>query len=108
MSVYNVALIGCGYMGQAHLIDSFPKENICIYAVCDRNKQRADDIAEKYHAKKVYYNAEELIADPQVDIVIIATYPSSHLVLLKMCLAKENMFCAKNRSRITLRTEGIL
>lgn len=96
MSVYNVALIGCGYMGQAHLIDSFSKANICIYAVCDRNKRRADEMAEKYHSKKVYYDAFELIDDPNVDIVIIATYPSSHLTLLKMCLAKgKHVLCEK-------------
>ena len=40
--MYNVALIGCGYMGQAHLIDSVSKENIHIYAVCDIDRKRAD------------------------------------------------------------------
>ncbi len=96
MSVYNVGLIGCGYMGQSHLTDIASKENICIYAVCDRDRHRADDTAEKYHPQKVYYHAEDLINDPQVDIVIIATYPSSHLLLLKMCLAQgKHVLCEK-------------
>lgn len=96
MSVYNVGLIGCGYMGQAHLTDCSSQENIRIYAVCDHNQQRADDAAEQYHPEKVYYDAAELIDDPQVEIVIIATYPSSHLPLLKMCLAKgKHVLCEK-------------
>ena len=94
--MYNVALIGCGHMGQAHLIDSAAKENIHIYAVCDIDRRRADETATRYHADKTYCNAEELIADPNVDIVIIATYPSTHLALLKACLAhKKHVLCEK-------------
>lgn len=93
---YNVALIGCGYMGQAHLSDSCARENINIYAVCDRDRERADATAKKYHATQVYYQAEDVIADPKVDIVIIATYPSTHLPLLKECLAhKKHVLCEK-------------
>jgi predicted dehydrogenase len=96
MSVYNVALIGCGYMGQSHLMDIAAKENICIYAVCDKNRQRADSLAAQYHPCRVYYDAMELICDPNVDIVIIATYPSSHLELLKACLASgKHILCEK-------------
>lgn len=94
--IYNVGLIGCGYMGQAHLADSYSRENINIYAVCDRDRERADATAERYHADKVYYCAEDLITDPKVDIVIIATYPSTHLPLLRECLAhKKHVLCEK-------------
>jgi len=93
---YNVALIGCGYMGQAHLTDSCSRDNVNIYAVCDRDRERAEATAEKYHADKVYYNASDAIADPNVDIVIIATYPSTHLSLLRECLAhKKHVLCEK-------------
>jgi len=94
--MYNVALIGCGYMGQTHLVDLCNKPNICLYAVCDLNRQRADEMAEQYQAMKVYYDGEEAIADPNVDIVIIATYPSSHLFLLKKCIdAGKHVLCEK-------------
>lgn len=96
MSVYNIALIGCGYMGQSHLLDIASKENACIYAVCDKDRERADNAAQQYNTSKVYYDAKELIEDPLVDIVIIATYPSSHLALLKMCLANgKHVLCEK-------------
>ena len=94
--MYNVALIGCGYMGQAHLTDSWSKENICIYAVCDLDRQKADETARQYHVPKVYYDADRLIEDPRIDIVIIATYPSSHLPLMKKCLAAgKHVLCEK-------------
>lgn len=94
--MYNVALIGCGYMGQAHLEDVSSRENICIYAVCDRNRQRADETADRYGVKMIYYDSDDLIADPNIDIVIIATYPSSHLSLLKKCMARGlHVLCEK-------------
>jgi len=94
--MYKIGLIGCGYMGQAHLIDSFSRENICIYGVCDLNRKRAEEMGRRYHVKKVYDTAGELIADPEIDIVIIATYPSTHLPLLKLCLEnKKHVLCEK-------------
>ena len=94
--MYNIGLIGCGYMGQAHLIDSCSKENICIYGVCDLDRKRAEETGKRYHVKKVYDTAEQLIRDSEVDIVIIATYPSSHLPLLKRCLEnKKHVLCEK-------------
>ena len=81
--MYRIGLIGCGYMGQAHLRDCCSRENISIYAVCDSDMQKAEETAERYHAVRAYADAGKLIEDPLVDIVIIATYPSSHLALLK-------------------------
>ena len=96
MTVYNIGLIGCGYMGQTHLMDIAAKANIRIYALCDRDRQRADSLAARYGASRVYDDAMELISDPEVDIVIIATYPSSHLALLKACLEKgKHVLCEK-------------
>ena len=84
--MYNIAVIGCGYMGQTHLDDIYLKDNVCIYGVCDLNEERANLIGKRYQAKHIYTNAEELIGQDEVDIVIIATYPSSHMSLLKSCI----------------------
>ena len=43
--MYRIGLIGCGYMGQAHLQDCCSKENIDIYAVCDSDRQKAEETA---------------------------------------------------------------
>ena len=96
MKIYNIALIGCGHMGQAHLEHIYSKENICIQYVCDRDAVRAKNFQRRFGAKMICTEAEQCISDENVDIVILATYPSSHLELLKLCLKyKKHVICEK-------------
>ena len=96
MKSYNIALIGCGHMGQAHLEHIYTKENVCISYVCDRDEHRALDFQRRFGAKKICTDATECICAEDVDIVILATYPSSHLALLKLCLQhKKHVICEK-------------
>lgn len=93
---YGVALIGCGQMGAAHLDDIHCKDNVILRYVCDINKDRAYDFMHRYHAQKFTVDYLECITDPEVDIVIIATYPSTHLMILKECLKnKKHVLCEK-------------
>ena len=94
--MHNVAVIGCGYMGQTHLEDIYLKESVNLYAVCDLDKEKARLCAQRYNADIYSDSAEEIISDKNVDIVIIATYPSTHLDFLKLCLEnKKHVLCEK-------------
>ncbi len=84
--IYNVALIGCGQMGKTHIENIYFKDNVHVSYVCDALPEKAEKFKKKYAADKASQNAEECISDNLVDIVIIATYPESHIKLLKMCL----------------------
>lgn len=96
MKVYNVALIGCGQMGAAHLDDIYYKENVKITYVCDLNVDRAELFKRKYNAGNIIADYEECIAKPDVDIVIAATYPSTHLSILKACIKNnKHLLCEK-------------
>jgi len=96
MKIYNVVLIGCGHMGEVHLEHIYYKSNICISCVCDKEVERAKKFAVKYGAKSISADAEECISREETDIVIIATYPATHLSLLKLCLKyKKHVICEK-------------
>ena len=96
MKVYNVALIGCGHIGEVHLEHIYFKENIVISCVCDKDEEKAKLFARRFGAKSISTDAKECISREDVDIVIIATYPSSHLELLKICLEhKKHVICEK-------------
>ena len=96
MKVYNVALIGCGHMGETHLEHIYYKENICISCVCDKDEVRAKEFQHRFMAKSISTDAEECISRDDTDIVIIATYPSTHLTLLKLCIKyKKHVICEK-------------
>lgn len=96
MKVYNVVLLGCGQMGEVHLEHIYYKEDICISCVCDKNEARAREFQRRFGAKSISTNAEECISRAETDIVIIATYPSTHLELLKLCIKyKKHVICEK-------------
>ena len=96
MKVYNVVLIGCGHMGEVHLEHIYFKEDICISCVCDKNEERARNFQRRFGAQSISNDAEECISREETDIVIIATYPSTHLELLKLCMKyKKHVICEK-------------
>jgi len=94
--MYNLALIGCGYMGQSHLEEIYLNEKICIKGVCDLNLSAAEAAAKQFNAESFSSDAEEYITNPEIDIIIIATYPSSHLKLVSLCLEhNKHVICEK-------------
>lgn len=93
---YNIALIGCGSMGGAHLDNICTKSNVIIRCVCDVYADRASDFAARYHAQYYETDYKKVVASEDVDIVIISTYPSSHLEILEECLKnKKHVLCEK-------------
>lgn len=93
---YNVVLVGCGHMGAAHLDDIYYREDINIEGVVDLNPEKAKLFVRKYGARSWSTNYQNYLKDENVDIVIIATYPSSHLKILKDCIAAgKHVLCEK-------------
>ena len=96
MKVYNVAIIGCGQMGETHMERIYFKPNVSVACACDLDINKANMFVTKYNAKSVETDAEACISREDVDIVIIATYPSTHLELLKLCIKyKKHVICEK-------------
>lgn len=58
-----------------------------LTAVMRRDREKAMDFARRHGAPKFYDDAEQLIADPDVDIVYVATPPDSHRELTLRVLA---------------------
>lgn len=93
---YGVAVIGCGYIGCEHLEDIYYRDNVRLAAVVDQNEKRARETAYKYRAETYGTDYLEVIARPDVDIVIIATYVDSHLPIMEACVkAGKHVLCEK-------------
>ncbi len=94
--VYNVALIGCGHMGQAHIEEIYSKDNVRFTYACDMHIARAIAFQKKYGVEKVTTDYLECVSSPDVDVVIVATLPSSHLEILKACVQYDkHVLCEK-------------
>lgn len=94
--IYGVALIGCGHMGEAHLQNIYYKDNVKVVCVCDTHEDSAVKFKRKYFADCHTTSIDECISNTNVDIVICATYPSSHLEVLRKCIRHgKHLICEK-------------
>ncbi len=72
-------IIGVGNVTEVKSGPAFYKsEHSNLVAVMRRNAEKAADYAKRHNVSKWYSNASELINDPEVDAVYIATPPDSH------------------------------
>lgn len=73
-------IIGCGDVTEVKSGPAFQKvPQSELVAVMRRNADKAQDYAHRHGVPKWYSNAQDLINDPEVDAVYIATPPGSHM-----------------------------
>ena len=96
MKRYGVLLIGCGHIGTEHLSDIYYRDNIQIVAVADTDEDKAREASRRAGGALYSVDYHDFLSMPEVDIVIIATYTSSHLTILKECIAAgKHVLCEK-------------
>ncbi len=83
---FKVGIMGAGNIAEKvadtlNRLDSFEP-----YAIASRDINKAKDFADKYNVKKAYGSYEELIADPDIELIYIATPHSHHAEQAKMCI----------------------
>lgn len=69
-----IAVVGCGHWGK-NLIRNF-YELGALQAVCDKDRLRAQELASQYECRAL--SEEEILRDPSVDALVIATGAHSH------------------------------
>ena len=75
----NWGIIGCGNVTELKSGPAFSKvENSNLVAVMRRNASLAKDYARRHGVPKWYADADQLINDPEVNAVYIATPPDTH------------------------------
>lgn len=71
-------------------------KNMECYAIASRTMEKAKEAAEQYGYSKAYGSYEELVQDPQVELVYIATPHSRHYEDMKLCIKhKKPVLCEK-------------
>src|SRR5690242_6192069 len=77
----NVGVIGYGYWGPNLVRNFVANADTNVEFVADRDRARLDKVASLYPAIRLTTAADELIRDPDVDAVVIATQVDSHFPL---------------------------
>ena len=74
-----VGIVGCGMIGREHAKRLQYKIRGCeVTAVCDVFEDSAKNTAALIGDVKVYTNYEELVADPEVDAIVVTTPGQFH------------------------------
>jgi len=79
MEPVNVGVVGCGEISAAYLehMTGVLSGLVRVTACCDLIRERAEDRASSYGVPRVL-TTEELIVDPEVEIVVNLTMPAQH------------------------------
>lgn len=87
MKQINWGFIGCGEVTEKKSGPAFNEvEGSHVVAVMSRSESKARGYAERHHIRRWYTDAQELIDDPDVNAVYIATPPSSHATFAIMAM----------------------
>ena len=79
--------IGCGEVTEKKSGPAFSLiPGSSVVAVMSRNPERARSYAQRHHISRWYSDAQELLDDPEVNAVYIATPPSSHVTFAIMAM----------------------
>lgn len=97
MKKIKIGLAGLGALGEMHIANiqrKIPEGEIA--AVCDIREERVREIREKYGIPSGYTNYDDMVNDPQVDAILIATNVAAHK---EQCIgaarAGKHIFCEK-------------
>lgn len=84
--VVKVGVVGCGYWGP-NLIRNFARHEECeVVSVCDVRYERAIRVGAEYRVPAITDRIEQLIDNPAVDIVVLATPAQTHFPFAKRAL----------------------
>ena len=75
--MFRIGIIGAGWIADKMAEAIAPFKDMCVYAIASRSIEKAQQFAQERNIEKAYGSYEELVADPKVDLVYIAT-PHSH------------------------------
>jgi len=93
---YNWAILGCGKIARKFAGDLKLLHNARLYAAASRSLENAQTFAHDLGFEKAYGSYEEMVNDPEVDVVYIASPHSHHCEHTLLCLNHQKaVLCEK-------------
>ena len=86
MKKHKVAVIGTGYIGIVHIEQLLRLPNAELVGVTDKNQTLAAEVAERFGIRRVYASADEIMADPAIEVIHNCTPNNLHFNLNKQAL----------------------
>ena len=94
MAVHKIAVVGAGRMGSLHAANVAANSRLSLAGIADHDQALASDLAARHRSAALDY--ADLLADPAIDAVVVASSTSSHLQnCLAAVTAGKAVFCEK-------------
>lgn len=84
MNEKNIAVVGAGYWGK-NLVRNFYELGY-LKTICDSSPQRQTEFAEKYPSVVIQDNFQNVLSDPEIKGVVLATPAETHFSLAKLVM----------------------
>ena len=84
--MFKLGIIGAGWIAEKMVAALAPLEDYCVHAIASRSLEKAEAFAKTWNIPKAYGSYEEMVADPDIDLVYIATPHSHHYPHTKLAL----------------------
>ncbi|HEY8446372.1 MAG TPA: Gfo/Idh/MocA family oxidoreductase [Thermomicrobiales bacterium] len=95
-----IGIIGAGHAAAMHVPALSHVPDAEIVALCSRRPDRAHFVAARFGIRNVVHDYRDLLRDPEVDAVIIATPPHLHHSMVLAALeARKHILCEKPLAR---------
>ena len=86
MSKVRVAVVGCGYWGQNLLRNFCELEEAEVIIVCDFDSKALGRAQRRYPTLEITQSYQDVLLDPRIDAVVIATPVSTHYAFAKQAI----------------------
>ena len=107
--MYHFGIIGAGNIAHKFIEAVRMTKNADVTAVASKSLERARDWAEKEGLSRYYDSYETLLADPDIDIIYIATLSNAHYDNIKACLeAGKHVICEKPMTQTASQAQEVI
>ena len=104
-----VAVVGYGYWGPNLVRNFWSVPGAKLVSVCDKRPERLASVTAQFPAVEVTAEFEDVLKDPRVDVVAVATPVSSHYDLaLRALKAGKHVFIEKPMTATTAQAQSLV
>jgi predicted dehydrogenase len=83
----SVGVVGCGYWGPNLIRNFYENERVDLKYVCDLVPEKLAKLERRYPTVKTTVNYQDLLSDPELDAIVIATPVRTHFRLAQQALS---------------------
>lgn len=81
-----IGLIGCGNIAKVGHLPAYQKYGVKVAGVYDPLTEAVAGVQEQFGIEKIYSSLDDLLADPEIEVVDIATHPPERVSLMRKAL----------------------